>query len=845
MTRRLSAVLALGAIPIAAWAQDPPPVSEPAVVEEEAPILAPTLLTSADVTYPLEALAERLEGDVYLVVRVDETGQVTAVTASPDSPAVFLPNAMATARSLQFSPATQGGVPVAVDVPVSFHFAPPETALPTPDDDPLEDSIEVVAKHNGPPPRVAGEFEVHPDQFRAVPRDSASKVLTLAPGFFLTQSGGAGHPEQVFLRGFDAREGQDIQFSVEGIPLNDVGNPHGHGMADLHFLVPEAISSARILEGPFDPAQGDFAVAGSADYQLGLADPGLTAGVSYGSFGSLRGMVGFRPENHPGTLFAGDVYRTEGYGDNRAGQKASAMGRIEAGDDVKVRLLGGVYGTTYDSAGLLRKEDIDSGAIDRYGTYDSRQGGTSARGFVGIGASGDDGHTTWDVMGYSVLRAMTVRSNFTGFLLDDRRQGESAHDQRGDLLEQTYAARTFGLKAHAERPWQVGDVVGGFKVGLDARFDSTDGQARRLRDADGAPYRIELDSRLNQVDIAPWFETHVKLFDQLTLRVGGRAESLNYVLKDGCAAKDLWFPGAERDDVNCPDEDRLGTRLRDSWRTASGVGLAPRTSAQWDISKKFSVTGAFGQGIRSMEATSLSDDEEAPFARIDAGEAGMVFNHEHTEWVGRERLVGFGTRVDKDLIFDESEGKNVVAGETVRWGALIDTEQHWRDLSVRASATYTYAVFGDGIPPSYAYYNSDRVAGKLIPYIPPWVVRADVSQGWRPFKSISLDHGLGISYISPRPLPQSQRSDAVFLMDLGTNVHAGPIDVGFSCTNLLGSKYALAEYNFSSYFPEVSGSEFPTRVPTRHVAPGAPRAVTLSLTFVPERLDLPKPEKTL
>ena len=75
----------------------------------------------------------------------------------------------------------------------------------------------------------------------------------------------------------DAREGQDLELSVGGVPINESGNLHGNGYADTHFIIPELAASLRVIEGPFDPRQGNFAVAGSADYALGLQQRGVTS----------------------------------------------------------------------------------------------------------------------------------------------------------------------------------------------------------------------------------------------------------------------------------------------------------------------------------------------------------------------------------------------------------------------------------------------------------------------------------------------------------------------------------------------------------------------------------------
>src|SRR5205085_6502691 len=137
----------------------------------------------------------------------------------------------------------------------------------------------------------------------------------------LSNEGGEGHAEQVFLRGFDAREGQDIEFSVDGIPINESGNLHGNGYVDTHFIIPELIESLRVVEGPFDPRQGNYAVAGSAEYHLGAPQRGLYSKVSAGSFGTLRELLMYAPAGGTnGTFAAAELYQTDGFGENRDGR---------------------------------------------------------------------------------------------------------------------------------------------------------------------------------------------------------------------------------------------------------------------------------------------------------------------------------------------------------------------------------------------------------------------------------------------------------------------------------------------------------------------------------------------
>ena len=87
----------------------------------------------------------------------------------------------------------------------------------------------------------ASDFVIDVGQLAIIPRKNAENLLELAPGIFIANEGGECHAEQVFLRGFNAEQGQAIEFTVNGIPINEVDNPDSHGYADTHFIIPELI----------------------------------------------------------------------------------------------------------------------------------------------------------------------------------------------------------------------------------------------------------------------------------------------------------------------------------------------------------------------------------------------------------------------------------------------------------------------------------------------------------------------------------------------------------------------------------------------------------------------------
>src|SRR5579871_4310430 len=99
------------------------------------------------------------------------------------------------------------------------------------------------------------------------PARSAQDLLRLVPGLFIAQHQGGGKAEQIFLRGFDADHGTDVNISVDGMPVNMVSQAHGQGYADLHFLIPETVAGYDFGKGPYYAGFGDFTTAGYVAYK--------------------------------------------------------------------------------------------------------------------------------------------------------------------------------------------------------------------------------------------------------------------------------------------------------------------------------------------------------------------------------------------------------------------------------------------------------------------------------------------------------------------------------------------------------------------------------------------------
>lgn len=838
----------------------------------EVPVTPPVPLEAPPPVLPSGVAPPEVPATVLLRITIDTAGEVSHVEVRQTAGVAFDRAAMAAAVRWRFQPARRGteSIEVRVDVPVTFvppvhghhleavgmagpqahgdHDAVPVTEPgrdsltadgagdargPVPSDGGTPAgapdagsapnfSTTVRGIGSAPPPVAVGDFHIPVGQLADVPRHSASDLMLLAPGVMLANHGGEGHAETIFIRGFDAGEGKDVELRLNGVPLNEVSHAHGHGYADTYFIIPELVDSLRVTEGPYDPSQGDFGVAGTVEYQLGLARRGLTASASYGSFASRRLALVWGPPEASEATFVGLLLRQgHGFGPNRAYANAGAMAQVELrpGEETRLRLFGASYGARFSSAGVVRETDVVDARLPCATDADSQffclndpnQGGAGQRHLLSAELQSRlKRGGRFMQQAYVMLRQMRIRDNFTGFLLDTP-PGEEA--QRGDNTEGYYQGSTVGLRGRYTPGLTLLGQPQPLELGYVARFDDVHTRSRRLRDSGGAPYSTVFDNQVRTTHLGAYASLRVAPLPWLTLRGGVRLDTFLFGV----------------DDQNRPAVDRDGPRLPEESLEAYGFFASPRGTVEVRLTPRLSWLTSAGLGARSSDAAALSDAELAPYARVAAGETGLGWR---LEGEGRPysleaRGAVFATRVSQDFVFDEKVGRNQPIGASQRLGAFVTARGTWHErVDVQASVAWARATLP--VPGASAWKLWD---GTVMPYIPELLGRLDASVRGNVTvagEQLGWNVALGHSAVGPRPLPLDRYSESVFLFDVATRARWKAMEVGVSVENLLDTRWRETELNYVSNF---RGPDAPASLlATRHFSAGAPRTFTGTLT---------------
>jgi TonB family protein len=830
-----------------------------AFAQAPADVTPPVVLTHVDAVYPPSSLKERKHADVVLTVTVDIDGHVSKVDVAESAGADLDEAATVAVREWTFVPAMRGGKAVASRIKVPFHFAPPApppelvTPAPTPSTLPTQTAVQSEAPPAPVSPsspsaaaeskdvsevQVRGRLEAREHgasdyketvgELKAVPRANASDALKLAPGFLLTNEGGSGHAEQVFLRGFDAHEGQDLEFSVDGVPINDAGNYHGNGYADTHFIIPELVESVRVLEGPYAPQQGDFAVAGSADYHLGLDRRGLTAQYSAGTYGTQRLLLLWGPSDAPPGTFAGaEYFTTDGFGANRQAKRGTAVGQYEIplGQRGVVRVNATAYATEYASAGVVREDDYQSGRVGFYGTEDPNQvGNTASR--VSVAATYENRYQQMDVSQqlFVIDRSMRLLEDWTGFLGDVQLPTQSPHTQRGDLADFHFDELTFGGRGFARWHGEAFGLRQELEGGYFARVDQTTSTQYRDMAANGDPYLTDADLTSTLGDVGVYADGNVRVTPWLGLRGGVRADMFLFDVFNGCAANaaqgvDSPSKTSLEVDQPCLSEIEHGAYREPIARASTGSGaIMPRASLVVGPFDHFEVTASAGNGVRSVDPSYVAQGLVTPFVSVQSQDLGVAYGSQLGAVNVAARSVFFRTHADQDLLFDPSEGRSTLASGSTRDGWSGSVRALGSFFDVAANATLVKATFDD--------------THLLVPYVPDLVVRGDVAffrdLPWRVgHEAVRASVGYGVSYVGQRPLPYSELSDVIFVSDASVGLGWSAWNLRLEAQNLFDARYKLGEYNYASDFhsqPE------PTLAPERAFTAGAPRTILFSLS---------------
>jgi len=621
-------------------------------------------------------------------------------------------------------------------------------------------------------PRGVGDFRLRRELLTASPRQQTSELLSAAPGFFVDHEDGEGFGNDVYLRGFDMEHGSGIEMRAGSVPLNIPTHIQGQGYADANLIIPEVVSQIRVLEGPYDPRQGDAAIVGSAYFDLGVPERGGLVRASYGSFNQKRLIGIFAPKAAgPETFAAVSLRDTDGFGQNRAARAGTLNAQygvdLNAHDHLRILAIGRAASAALP--GVVREDDVAAGRIGFYDSYPYYAENQSVRANA-IVLGGElrhlaDGGRVYTVSPFLMWTDFRARQNYTGTLQSSR--SDPTKFGLGDLFETKNRELAAGLTASArvasEKFGSSAEL--GIEPGVYLRYGHTEQSKNLLVPEDLTVWDRRLDASLGTLDAGAYLDFDLLLWKRLRISGGPRVDLLSVSIQDQLA-----------------NGTSSATNADGAQRTATGVSVGPRVSAQYSLAKPLSLIASYGEGFRSLDAAHLQQGA-TPYSKVRSVEVGMRAQLPHELFTSTVAV--FETRVGNELVFVANNGGLESENASVRRGivtSIVSKPLAW--LLVSASLSVNDAQF------------NTRVAGVShhVPSVPPILFRSDVSVRGPlgKLKELPLSGRLGIGYTfaSAQHLSDAVRGPKTNALNIGGEVRSRFIALGLDVYNALGLQVA-------------------------------------------------------
>jgi len=337
----------------------------------------------------------------------------------------------------------------------------------------------------------------------------AAELLEATPGLIVSQHSGEGKANQFYLRGFNLDHGTDLRTSVDGMLVNQRSHAHGQGWTDLNFLIPELATGLRYKKGPYYAEEGDFASAGAVDIGYANVLPSGIASVAIGQNGYRRALLADSPAWQSGKLlYALEAQHNDGpFTHPDDFRKFNGVLRYSQGDRLNGwNVTAMAYGAQWNSTDQIPLRAVQSGALNRFDTIDTTDGGRSRRySLSGAWRASDEAGQT-EVNAYVVSSSLALFSNFTYFL---------DNPLQGDQFAQPDSRTTSALNARRSWATTLWGREGETRAGLNFQNDNIHNgllntQARQTLSTTRRDHIVETSVGLwaeNSTSWTPWLRT--------------------------------------------------------------------------------------------------------------------------------------------------------------------------------------------------------------------------------------------------------------------------------------------------------------------------------------------------
>jgi outer membrane cobalamin receptor len=583
------------------------------------------------------------------------------------------------------------------------------------------------------------------------PVKNTQELLRTVPGLFIAQHAGGGKAEQIFLRGFDADHGTDVQVSVDGMPVNMVSHAHGQGYADAHFIIPETINNIDFGAGPYYAQQGNLNTAGYVSFSTYKNIAHSLVQVEAGRFNTLRtlAMLDLNKKNKDkqSAYIAGEFNYTDGPTENKQTFKRfNVFGKynLNISDATQFTASVSAFKSNWYASGQVPERGVNAGLINRFGSIDPTEGGNTERYNVNLQTvTRFKNNVSWENQAYYSRYVFNLYSNFTFYLNDA---------VNGDGIQQQEHRDILGLNSKFKHQHFLGSAVLQSAEGIGLRYDATKNSQ--------LAYQIKRQF-IDNIMLGDIKEANAFAYSQHQLTTG------NW----------LFDAGVRLDYFHFNYLDKLNAAQQPSQQKAT---ISPKLNIQYTVNKTLQLYVKGGKGFHSNDTRVVvtnSGKEILPAAY--GGDIGFILKPTTNFYLN---VAAWYLHLNQEFVYVGDAGVVEPSGKTKRQGIDVITRyQITKKLFVTANINFT----------------KPRAIGepKGVNYIP--LAPTVTSTGGLFYKALKgLNGGINYRYIKNRPGNEDNSivAKGYFVMDASISYTKPKYEFGIAVENLFNVDWNEAQF---------------------------------------------------
>ncbi|MFS1702484.1 TonB-dependent receptor [Alteromonas sp. AMM-1] len=618
------------------------------------------------------------------------------------------------------------------------------------------------------------------------PISRAGEILEFVPGMVVTQHSGSGKANQYFLRGFNLDHGTDFSILVDGMPVNMRSHGHGQGYSDLNFITPEFIQRIDYQKGPYRAIQGDFSLAGSANFALTSKFEQPFVKFELGEYGYQRAVAATNFSQDNSNLAVGAEW--QGYAgpwtdiDEDINKKNMLIRYQHSNDDSLLRVTFMGYDNSWNSADQIPARAVASGLINEFGSLDTGLGGDSSRYSLSMNWQ----NSQWVVNAYSIKSQLNLFSNFTYYL---------GNSEQGDQFEQLDERILSGGSITYLQSNKIGSLHAHHMAGVEYRQDDISDIGLFNTESRQRIGTVRRDN-INEQSLAAFYELSVDITDNLPVHIGVRHDTLWADVNSDLAANS----GSENDSL-VSIKGGVSYIINDAWQVYANAG------------QSFHSNDARGAVI-SVDPITL--DPATPVDLLVRGvgsEIGIrVANYRYYN----ASFAVWQLRNDSELVFVGDAGNTEASRASKRWGAEF-SGYYWFNSNLTADVELAWT--------QGRFTENEEGEGNYIDGSVPFV--ASLGLNWQATDTIRT--GLRVRHFGKRTLDstRSRQSDSFTVINANLAYEINNWKAELTLLNLLNSRDHDIDYWYASRL----NNEVSEGVEDNHYHPIEPRSVRAGVTY--------------